>query len=73
MYFVEFMFLVYHCRLKRPPIMQERWKEEESASIHLSISEDRLGNEEAMHGFTGNLVGGADGKAWYVGCLTTDV
>lgn len=26
-----------------------------------------------MRGFTGNLQGGADGKAWYVGGLTTDV
>lgn len=37
------------------------------------LTDHRLRNEEVMRGFTGNLLGGADGKAWYVGGLTTDV
>lgn len=37
------------------------------------LSDDRLWNEEVMRGFTGSLLGGADGKAWYVEGLTTDV
>ncbi len=37
------------------------------------LTDHKLRNEEAIPGFTGNLQGGADGKVWYVGGLTTDV
>lgn len=37
------------------------------------LNDHKLRNEEAIRGFTGNLLGGADGKAWYAGGLTTDV
>lgn len=37
------------------------------------LTDHRPRNEEVMLGFTGNLRGGADGKAWYVGGLTTYV
>lgn len=37
------------------------------------LNDHKQRNEEAIPQFTGNLLGGADGKAWYVGGLTTDV